>query len=125
MGEGIRHDFQRTIAAVVGGVLTILGLLGFFAAGRLLVFDVNTLHNFVHLFSGIPGLAAAAYGGRRWSVVYNRGFGWLFLVLFLLTVIFPGVMEMLLNVNTADNYLHITLGVLLLGVGYGVVSRHR
>src|SRR5204862_7588017 len=71
-------------ALTLGGVLVLVGLVGFlvepsFAVGdsaqrgTLILFDVNGWHNVVHLLSGIVGLAMAgtATKDRRYSSGYG------------------------------------------------------
>src|SRR5215216_1726787 len=61
-----RHPSQL-LALAIGAVYTLIGLLGFFVTGfdnfaaetdkTLLGFEINPLHNLVHLAIGLAGLA--------------------------------------------------------------------
>ena len=74
-----RHPAQL-LALIIGAVYTLIGIAGFFVTGfehfaaetdkTLLGFEINPLHNIVHLAIGLAGLAmwrqldtARAYGG--------------------------------------------------------------
>jgi hypothetical protein len=119
------------VAARAAGVAFLLvGLAGFvpglttdlydgleFAGGEgtselLGLFAVSVLHNLVHLLFGIAGLALAATPNGARS--YLLGGGGLYLVLFLLGVVGGGEW---LPTNRADDWLHLGLGVALLGTG--------
>lgn len=116
---------QVLSAAVVGGALTLIGLVGLVLVpeeGRLFgVFGVNTLHNLAHVATGLPGLAAGLLAGGRYSRRYNQGFGLLYLAFFVGGV-FVVAVTTLLNANFADNLLHFVLALGLGMVGFGIRS---
>jgi hypothetical protein len=115
-------------ALVVGGVFLAVGVLGFVPgitqnAGQLQVvgheseakllgiFQVNVLHNVVHLLFGAVGVLAS-----RASQAASRGFllygGAIYLVLWVYGLVID--LDSALNfvaLNTADNWLHLALGV--------------
>jgi hypothetical protein len=119
----------RLYATVVGAVLVITGILGFFynstftsdSAVRdavLGILDVNGWHNVVHLATGALGLALAARAARE----YALGLGVVYLVVAIWGFIL-GDGESILSiipVNTADNVLHLALG--LAGIGAGLAT---
>ena len=124
----------QSVAAVVGAVFVIVGILGFIpgitshygdlsfaghGSGAKLfgLFQVSILHNIVHLLFGVVGVALAktAEGARTYLV----GGGVVYLVLWLIGVI--GAADWI-PVNTADNWLHLGLGVGMIALGY-VTSR--
>lgn len=109
---------QKLLAQIVGVVLTLVGVAGFFMGDSLLGFGINTLHNVVHLVTGLLGLWVGFFSSEDdYAVNYNK---WLGLVYVLVGVVgFFGVLSFL-NVNAADNYLHLVLGVVLAGVGFFV-----
>lgn len=107
---------QKLLTQVVGVVLTLAGVAGFFSGNSLLGFGINAAHNVVHLVTGLLGLWAG-FGSGDYSVKYNQ---WLGIVYVLVAVLgFVGLLGFL-NVNAADNWLHLVIGVVLAGVGYGV-----
>lgn len=119
----MRRDPQQLLAQVVGAVLTLVGAAGFLTGGTLLIFGINTLHNLVHLLSGVLGLAAGFYAGGQWARYYNQGFGVVYLLVTVLGFAAPALAASLLAINPADNFLHLALGIVLAGVGFGVPSK--
>jgi hypothetical protein len=111
---------QKTIAQVVGVVLTLVGVAGFFSGGSLFGFQVNALHNIVHLVTGLIGVWAGFTAGGVHSRAYNKWLGVVYIVVALLGFLAPGLMLSILAINTADNFLHLVIGVVLAGVGFGV-----
>jgi hypothetical protein len=123
----------RLYALLVGGALTIAGIIGFFYdssfdTGSSLtseavfgVLDVNGWHNVVHLLTGLLGLAAAGYAART----YALGLGLVYFVVaiwgFAETSNGFGVILDFLPVNTEDNILHLVLG--LTGLAAGAATR--
>ena len=121
-------------AFVFGFVLVAAGIIGFFyeasfAVGDdtlvereavLGILDVNGWHNLVHILTGVVGLAAAsAYSSSRTyalvlGVVYIAVAVWGFII---------GSGDSILSiipVNTADNVLHLLIGVA--GIAAGVAT---
>lgn len=134
-----RRTAAQTAAMVVGVVFLLVGVAGFipgvttdydqltFAGHQsdallLGIFQVSILHNIVHLLFGVAGLAMArTHGSAR---VYLIGGGVIYLLLMLYGFIVDH--ESAANfvpVNSADNVLHLILGVGMIGLGL-VTSRH-
>ena len=120
----------QSVAAVVSAVFLVVGILGFIpgitthygdmsfaghdSGAKLLgLFQVSILHNVVHLLFGAVGLALTktAEGARTFLV----GGGVVYLVLWLIGVIGAGDW---IPVNTADNWLHLALGVGMIALGF-------
>ncbi|MDQ3945443.1 MAG: DUF4383 domain-containing protein [Actinomycetota bacterium] len=122
----------RLYALVVGGVLVVAGVIGFFyntdfSTGsdvpRDAVFgilDVNGWHNVVHLATGVLGLVAAA--SLVTSRVYALGLGVVYLAVAAwgFAVGDGEVIASLIPINTPDSFLHFALGVA--GVAAGLAS---
>ncbi|HEV2661657.1 MAG TPA: DUF4383 domain-containing protein [Ktedonobacteraceae bacterium] len=117
---------NRILAFVLGIVLTLVGILGFFVTssmtvGNLLGFDVDVVHNLVHLLSGIVGLAAVFTG---WSRRFNQIFGIVYLLVALAGLVpalyFSGRLLGLMHVNAADNVLHWVIALAAIIVGFFV-----
>ncbi len=112
---------NKLVALTVGAVLTLVGLAGFaIGTGDLIIFGINPLHNVVHLLTGLLGVGAAYYAGAQYAKEYNQWLGIVYILVAAAGFIVPGLMLSLLNVNMADNLLHLGLGVVLTGVGFGV-----
>lgn len=123
----------RTAAMVVAAVFLLVGILGFvpgvttdydgmtFAghestAMLLGVFHVSILHNIVHLLFGIVGFALARTVSG--AIAFLIGGGAVYLVLWLYgLVIDHDSAANFVPLNTADNWLHLFLGIGMLGLG--------
>lgn len=118
------RSVNRTVATAFGAIYTLVGLAGFLVTGgdpvvskdgeSLLGFDVNVLHNLVHLAIGIALLVA----GRRHETAraVNMTIGAVYLALGLLGPVINDTELDILGLNGADNFLHIASGAVLLGV---------
>lgn len=112
MGMGM----ARTVAVVFGAIYVVAGLAGFVLASPLFgLFEVNALHNIVHLLIG----AILLYGATTTpaAIMTNRGVGAVLLLLGVLGFIIPdGLGFVPLGGN--DIWLHLVTGVILLAAGY-------
>jgi hypothetical protein len=123
----------RTAAMAVAAVFILVGVLGFipgitsnvgdmtFAghhsdAQLLGVFQVSVLHNLVHLLFGAVGLAMARNAAQ--ARLYLVGGGAIYLVLWLYgLVVGQNSSANFVPVNTADDWLHLVLGIGMIGLG--------
>ncbi|NUT57043.1 MAG: DUF4383 domain-containing protein [Thermoleophilia bacterium] len=120
----------QNVARLVGIVFLLVGIAGFIpgvttnlydglefagddgTAELLGLFQVSVLHNIVHLLFGIAGLAlAATASGAR---TYLIGGGVIYAALFLLGIV--GGADWI-PANDADDWLHLLLGVGMIGLG--------
>lgn len=99
----------KTYAWVVGGVLLLVGVVGFLTTSLMgLVF--HPAHNVIHLASGLLGLWAG-YKGDAPSRTFARVFGIVYLLVALLG--FAGVHDLgpiMLGLNPAYNLIHLVVG---------------
>lgn len=119
----------QALALLVGTVFLIVGIAGFIpgitthysdlsfaghdSGAKLLgLFQVSWLHNFVHLAFGVGILMAKTPEGAR---TYLIGGGIAYLLVWVL-----GLVSALdwLPINTADNWLHLGLGVGMIALGF-------
>jgi hypothetical protein len=116
---------QRTIAKTFGYVFLAVGVLGFIpnpiASGDG-IFQVNALHNIVHLASGALALVAG-YTSEGNAQTYNVGFGAVYGLVTLLGLLGVSFAVDLLNLNLADNVLHLAITLGLVGPGLTLKSR--
>lgn len=120
---------NRIVALVIGVVYTLVGIVGFFvsssmAVGNLLGFDVDLVHNLIHLVTGLVALAAVFSG---WSRRFNQAFGIIYIVLGIAGLIYPalyfnGLLLGLTHVNALDHGLHLVTGLVAAGVGFFVAD---
>ena len=87
------------------------------------IFEVSVLHNIVHLLFGIAGLAMArTVAGARAFLI---GGGAIYLVLWLYGLLIDkDSAANFIPVNSADDWLHLVLGIVMLGLGL-LFSRDR
>jgi hypothetical protein len=122
------------VAFLFGVVFTLVGLLGFTVSaghdvaghegGVLLgLFQVNALHNVVHVAVGAVMIGSAVAGSRVAKAV-NTVVGAVYLLLFAVGLVIVGDHAAnVIALNAADNGLHLVLGVALLGAGLGLDRR--
>ncbi len=123
----------RKAAMAFGVVFVLIGLLGFVPlfttasddGNRLLlgIFEVNAIHNVVHLASGVVALVAA--GKAATSRLYFQVFGVVYALVTVLGFIMDPVLG-LIPVNLADNLLHVVIAgaALYLGFAYKGDDEH-
>jgi hypothetical protein len=128
-------------AQAVGAVFVLVGILGFIpgittnyqalgVAGHesqallLGVFQVSILHNIVHLLFGVAGLLLGRMPGQARN--YLLGGGAIYLVLWLYGLLVDSSSPAnFVPVNMADNWLHLVLGLGMIGVGLALSSSRR
>ncbi|WP_413453019.1 DUF4383 domain-containing protein [Georgenia phoenicis] len=108
---------HQYLALVIGVVYALVGVAGFFVTGfdgftehnhdqTLLGFAINPLHNIVHIIIGVAGLVLWSSDSRA------RTYGWLLAIGYGATFVY-GLFVVddpdtnILNINWADNWLHI------------------
>ncbi len=128
---GVRSAAQWA-ALAAGVVFLLVGIAGFIpgitqdydemsfagheGASLLGIFDVNILHNLVHLAFGVLGIAAASRYGA--SLAYLFGGGVVYLGLWVYGMFVDMDTEWnFAALNNADNWLHFGLGIALFGLG--------
>ena len=106
---------NQTWAKVIGVVLLLIGIWGFFTTSILGLFGVNTAHNIVHLLTGAI-FAWAGFAAGAPTKQANTWLGVIYIVVALLG--FFGVVNVFLGLSTADNWLHLAIGVISAGIGW-------
>lgn len=114
---------DKKIITILGVVFLAIGVLGFFNDPLLGVFEVDTLHNIIHLLSGALALVVAGMGTDAMRA-YTRVFGVVYGLVAVLGFLMPGDMILGLFMSTmADDVLHLVLAVVLLYIGFGRTPR--
>ena len=115
------ESIQKTYAMIIGAVLILVGLIGFFNNPIFGLFGVNPAQNVLHLVGGALGV----WLGMRTvnaAKAYNM---WLGIVAAVVAVVgfIPAGLDLLnniLNINLEITVLHAAIAVVSLGVVYGV-----
>ncbi|HYD91664.1 MAG TPA: DUF4383 domain-containing protein [Flavobacterium sp.] len=108
----------KNIVTLLGVVFLVLGIWGFFTSEILGLFAVDTVHNVIHLVSGIVALAMAARGEDS-ARVFAQVFGAAYAIITIVGLLWPNdhVLGMV-TIDTAGNFLHLVLAVVLIWIGY-------
>jgi hypothetical protein len=124
------RPWPQLLALVFGAVYLLVGIVGFFVTGfddfagnsqheMLLIFMINPLHNIVHIVIGLAGLVLAR------TLAGARTYGWLLAVgyaaAFVYGLIAVGESWDFLNINAADNVLHLLTALVGLVIALGPV----
>jgi Domain of unknown function (DUF4383) len=113
----------QKLAWVFGIVFILVGVLGFVpgvtSGGLLLgIFSVDTMHNSIHLLSGVLAILAAM-GTGMYARLYFKVFGIIYALVTILGFVMGGeVLGMMMNM--ADNLLHLIIAVVALWAGFGM-----
>jgi len=106
----------RTVAVAFGAIYVLAGLAGFVLASPIFgLFEVNVLHNVVHLLIG----AILLYGSTTTAaaIITTRSVGAVLLLLGVLGFIIPDGLG-LVPLGANDIWLHLVTGAILLAVGF-------
>lgn len=115
------RSLNRTLALVFGATYALVGIAGFFVTGDvpfvgedgdpLILFDVNGLHNIVHLLIGVALLGAS----RRIDTARtaNLVIGIVYIALGVLGPVINDTAVDIVGLNGADHVLHLLSGALL------------
>jgi hypothetical protein len=120
-------------AAAVGAVFLLVGILGFIpgittnydtmqfagheSGAKLLgIFQVSILHNIVHVLFGLAGLALARRADT--AKTFLIGGGAIYIVLWIYGLVIDKTSSAnFVPLNTADDWLHLVLGLGMIGLG--------
>jgi hypothetical protein len=136
---GRGRSVPEILGLAFGAVYLLVGIVGFFVTGfdhfadneqheQLLgLFMINPLHNVAHILVGVAGLVLAR------TLAGARTYGWLLTVLyaalFIYGLIAVGSTWDFLNINAADNVLHLATALVGLAIALipvrTAVAEHR
>jgi uncharacterized protein DUF4383 len=120
------RSVNRLVGFGFGAVYLLVGLVGFaitsgvgFAHTHgkdLIIFELNPLHNIVHIAIGLL-LGLAAYRGTAAAAAANTLVGGIYLAVGVVGLFLTDSAANILAVNHPDNALHLGTALVLLGVG--------
>ena len=107
----------RRLATVLGLVLIAIGIRGMVTGGsHVMKFGVSPAHNLIHVLSGAVALLTAL-GGERPAMIYCLAFGVVYGLVAVLGFFQIHAVIDLLNLNMADNFLHLGISAVCLVAG--------
>lgn len=121
------NSLNQRVGTIFGAIYLLIGLLGFAVTGfdgfistntneLLIAFELNPLHNVVHLAIG-AALLFAARAGLDSSRTMNTLVGAVYALVGVLGFFIIDTSANILSLNMADNFLHIVTAAILLAVG--------
>ena len=133
-GTSATSSVNRLLGYVLGIVFLLVGALGFAVTGgvgfaeqdgnTLLGFEVNPLHNIVHLLVGAVLLLGATRGVAA-ARSANIAIGGTYLVVGIIGLFILDSSANILALNSADNVLHLVSAAALLGAGLAADKDNR
>jgi len=113
----------KMAAIVIGIVFVIVGVLGFIPnpiVGPSGIFVTNTLHDLIHLISGIVLLAGAFSSLGSSMALKIIGIVYALVAVLGFFALSNGMLLGLIPVNSADQWLHVVLAVVILVAGFAL-----
>ncbi len=117
----------KKIALLFAAVFLAVGILGFVPGiapkddmgMRMLlgIFMVGAVHNIIHLASGVAALIASK--SNEYAKMYFKIFGLVYLLVTIIGLIQKDTVLGLIDINAADNVLHIVISAVTLFLGFG------
>lgn len=118
--SSVGRTLPQTLALAFGAIYLLVGIVGFFVTGfsdffahdtgkNLLFFEINGMHNVVHILIGVAGLVLAR------TLSGARTYGWLLAVGYAAAFVY-GLLAInetwdILSINVADNVLHLATAI--------------
>lgn len=123
-------SLNQKVGIAFGAIYIVVGLLGFTVSGQgdfigqeggllLGIFEVNGLHNIVHLLIG-AALLGAGLSSHTAAKSTNMTIGVIYLALGIVGWFIQDTALDIVALNTADHLLHLFSGALLIAVAKGV-----
>ena len=109
----------QPFSMLLGIVLLGVGLWGTFTGGHdhnLIIFGINGSHNLVHVISGALAIGVSL-GSGAYAKAYCVAFGAIYGLVAIAGFANISAVVQMLNLNAADNLLHLGIGAVCLLVG--------
>ena len=125
---GTQRSPSQLYALIFGAVLTVAGIIGFFynsdfTSNKAIhddvfgILSVNGWHNVVHIATGVLGLAAAATYASSRGYAFGLGAVYIAVAIWGFVIGSGDSILSIVPVNTADNFLHLLIGVAGIAAG--------
>lgn len=108
---------ERTLLYVLGALLTVMGVVGYFNNPVLGIFAVDSLHNIIHIVTGLVLLGVAKVGGDSMQMG-AKIFGVVYALIAVVGFVQGDTVLNLIEANMAGHVLHAAIAVVLLYVGF-------
>jgi len=112
----------KTWALSIGVVAALVGIWGFFQSPILGLFSVNVLQSVVHLIVGALGIYVGMKGDGD-VFAQSLGYGSLALGVLGYVPVVDDLLVKLFAINPAISVLHIAVGVISLGIFFGMKNK--
>jgi len=110
----------KKLVMILGVVFILVGLLGFVMDPILGIFQVDLVHNLVHLASGVLAVIFAGKG-EMMAKKFAQVFGVVYALVAVFGLVLPGEKVLgLIEANLADDILHVVLAAVFLYAGFGL-----
>jgi hypothetical protein len=106
----------KAYASVVGGVLLLLGVTGFFMKDLAGMIHFVPAQNIFHIASGVVGVYSGVRG-KKLPIAFARVFGLVYTAVAILGFMHIGQLSPL-ELNATYNVVHLAVGLLGLAVGF-------
>jgi len=119
----------KNLAWVFGIVFVVAGVLGWvpgITSGGLLlgIFEVDTVHNIVHLATGLVFIWGAMASSATNSMVF-KVVGVVYAIVAVVGLVQGDTVLGLISTNMADHLLHVVLAVVILYIGFGMKGEKK
>lgn len=117
------NSFARIFAVIFGIIFIGIGILGFlpsFTTDNMLfdIFEVNSMHNIVHIITGVIAIMAATR--LSYTKLFFQIFGVIYAIVAIVGFWRSGDIFGIMQVNLADNLLHLVVAAISLYVGFAI-----
>lgn len=117
----------KNLSWLFGIVFLAVGFLGFVpgitANGHLLgIFEVDTLHNIIHLVTGLVFVWAAMSAEKMGRMIFKVA-GVVYAIVAVVGLVQGDTVLGLISTNMADHILHVVLAVIILYIGFGMKEK--
>lgn len=106
---------MKIISYIIGIIVTLAGIIGFFSAPILGMIETNTIQNIVYIVLGL----GVIHGIKKGKTICPKIVGIIFAVLGILGLMMSGdtVIGIIQNTGTG-NWFHLIIGIILLAIAF-------